>query len=50
MKIVWKFLYLGVAYGFGQHPFSWAIGPHPLIIYKLVEYLRRKWLEDDWDL
>ena len=49
MKTIYKYLYFGWSFGFTERPFTWAIGPHPAWANAVSEWLRKKWLEEDWD-
>lgn len=42
---LWRWLYFGVAYGWRERPFLWAVGPHPRRLNRLSDRLHQKWLE-----
>jgi len=39
----WGFCYFGLAYGWRERPFVWAVAPHPLWANKVAGYLYSKW-------
>jgi len=43
--MMYRWLYLAIAYGFRERPFPWAVGPHPRWLNRFCDWLHHKWLQ-----